>query len=603
MAVDYGTRGRIATARPLQDVSGHSCLSVCGRQATIGTHTAPQKFDRRHAMMGLMQDRPLLISSLVEHAATFHPDTEIVSRLPEGTLHRTTWRGIRDRARQVANALAALGIAAGDRVGTLAWNSHRHLELYYGVSGSGAVLHTINPRLFPDQIDYIVNHAEDQVIFFDATFAPLVEKLAPRLKTVRTFIAMTDRAHMPQIDVPDLRCYEDLVGAQSVDYTWPEFDERSASSLCYTSGTTGNPKGVLYSHRSTVLHSLMELAPDTFGISSSETLMLVVPMFHANAWGTPYAAAMVGAKLVLPGPHLDGESVFNLMRDEKVTFSQGVPTVWLMLFQYLDKHPELDPRTLGVKRIGVGGAALSRAMLERFEQHFGAEISQGWGMTETSPLGVISKLLGKHADLSADALQKVKLKQGRGVWGVDLKIVDDDGQVQPWDGKAFGHLYVRGPWIASGYYRGEGGSPLDAEGYFRTGDIATIDPDGFLQLVDRSKDVIKSGGEWISSIDVENAAMGHPGVGEAAIIGVAHPIYQERPLLLVVRRAGHEVTREALLDFLSTRIAKWWLPDDVLFVTELPHTATGKLLKTRLRELYKDHVLPGSGDDLKEKRL
>ncbi|MBT9463116.1 3-(methylthio)propionyl-CoA ligase [Hydrogenophaga sp.] len=543
-------------------------------------------------MHGLMQDRPLLISSLIEHAATFHPHTEIVSRLPEGTVHRTTWLGVCHRARQVAHALQTLGIQPGERVGTLAWNSYRHLALYYGVSGSGAVLHTVNPRLFPEQIDYIVNHAEDQVLFFDISFAPLVEQLAPRLTSVKAFIAMTDRAHMPAINVPNLMCFDDLMDAQSTDYTWPEFDEKSASSLCYTSGTTGNPKGVLYSHRSTLLHTLMELAPDTFGISSAETLMLIVPMFHANAWGAPYAAAMVGAKLVLPGPHLDGESVYNLMRDEKVSFSQGVPTVWMMLFQYLDKNPQIDPRKLGVKRIGIGGAAVSRAVLERFENQFGAEVVQGWGMTETSPIGVISKLLPKHAGIDKEDLLKVKLKQGRGVWGVDLKIVDADGKALPWDGVAFGNLLVRGPWIASGYYRGEGGSVLDEEGFFPTGDVATIDPDGYLQLVDRAKDVIKSGGEWISSIDVENAAASHPGVAESAVIGVSHPKWQERPLLLVVRRPGASVEPQDLLDHLGTRIAKWWLPDEVLFVDGLPHTATGKLLKTKLREQYRDHKLP-----------
>ena len=543
-------------------------------------------------MHGLMQDRPLLISSLIEHAATFHPHTEIVSRLPEGTVHRTDWMGVRQRARQVANALQTLGVQPGERVGTLAWNSYRHLALYYGVSGSGAVLHTVNPRLFPEQIDYIVNHAEDKVLFFDITFAPLVEQLAPRLTSVRAFVAMTDRAHMPAIKVPNLLCFDELLDAQSTDYTWPELDEKSASSLCYTSGTTGNPKGVLYSHRSTLLHTLMELAPDTFGISSAETLMLIVPMFHANAWGAPYAAAMVGARLVLPGPHLDGESVYTLMRDEKVTFSQGVPTVWMMLFQYLDKNPQIDPRQLGVKRIGIGGAAVSRAVLERFEQQFGAEVVQGWGMTETSPIGVISKLLPKHEGMDPEDLVKVKLKQGRGVWGVDLKIVDADGQALPWDGVAYGNLMVRGPWIASGYYRGEGGSVLDEEGFFPTGDVATIDADGYLQLVDRAKDVIKSGGEWISSIDVENAAASHPGVAEAAVIGVAHPKWQERPLLLVVKRAGAELDREAVLAHLATRVAKWWLPDDVLFVESLPHTATGKLLKTKLRELYRDHPLP-----------
>lgn len=545
-------------------------------------------------MHGLMQDRPLLISSLIEHAARFHPDTEIVSRLPEGPMHRTTWAGVAKRSRQVANALAKLGIQPGERVGTLAWNSYRHLALYFGVSGTGAVLHTVNPRLFPEQIDYIVNHAEDQVLFFDITFAPLVEKLAPALKTVKAFIAMTDREHMPAIQVPNLLCFDELMDQQSDQYTWPEFDEKSASSLCYTSGTTGNPRGVLYSHRSTMLHTLMELAPDTFGIASNETLMLIVPMFHANAWGAPYAAAMVGARLVLPGPHLDGQSVYNLMRDERVTFSQGVPTVWMMLFQYLDQNPQLDPKSLGVRRIGIGGAAVSRAVLERFEKQFGAEVVQGWGMTETSPIGVISKLLPKHAGMPEEELVKVKLKQGRGVWGVDLKIVDADGKALPWDGVAYGHLHVRGPWIASGYFRGEGGDVLDAEGYFPTGDVATIDPDGFLQLVDRAKDVIKSGGEWISSIDVENAAMSHPGVAEAAVIGVSHPKWQERPLLLVVPRAGAEVSKQSMLDHLGSRIAKWWLPDDVLLVDSLPHTATGKLLKTKLREQYRDHQLPGA---------
>jgi len=542
-------------------------------------------------MLGLMQDRPLLISSLVEHAATFHPATEIVSRLPEGTVHRTNWRDMCFLSRQVAQAMQVLGVQAGDRVGTLAWNSYRHLSLYYGVSGSGAVLHTVNPRLFPEQIDYIINHAEDQVLFFDVGFAPLVAQLAPSLKSVKHYVVMTDRAHMPELDLPNLHCFDELMAAQSTRFTWPEFEERSASSLCYTSGTTGNPKGVLYSHRSTMLHTLMELAPDTFGISSAETLLLIVPMFHANAWGAPYAAAMVGAKLVLPGPHLDGESIFNLMLQERVTFSQGVPTVWLMLFQYLDAHPELDPKSLGVKRVGIGGAAVARSMLERFEKQFGAEVVQGWGMTETSPIGVISKLLPKHAQVSAEDLVKTKLKQGRGVWGVDLKIVDEHGQALPWDGVAFGHLHVRGPWVTSGYFKSEGGQVLDAEGFFPTGDVATIDPDGYLQLVDRAKDVIKSGGEWISSIDVELCANSHPGVAESAVIGVAHPKWQERPLILVVRRAGPQVSADELTSHLSARLAKWWLPDEILFVDELPHTATGKILKTKLREQYKNHRL------------
>lgn len=541
-------------------------------------------------MFGLMQDRPLLISSLIDHAATFHPHAEVVGRTVEGPVHRTNYAEIQRRSRQVANALKTLGIEAGDRVGTLAWNTYRHLALYFGVSGSGAVLHTVNPRLFPEQIDYIVNHAEDKVLFFDTTFAPLVEKLAPGLKSVRAFIAMADRAHMPAIDVPNLLCYDELVGAQSESYAWPEFDERTASSLCYTSGTTGNPKGVLYSHRSTVLHSLMECAPDTFGVNSQMTLLLAVPMFHANAWGMPYAAAMTGMKLVMPGPHMDGQSLYELMRDEKVSFSQAVPTIWSMLFQFFDAHPEIDTRAIGLKRIGVGGAATPRSMIERFERDFGADFLQGWGMTETSPIGVIGNLLPKHHAMPKEEQLRVKMRQGRGVWGVELKIVGEDGERLPHDGKAFGHLHVRGPWIASGYFKSEGGPVLDAEGFFPTGDVANIDEDGYVQLVDRAKDVIKSGGEWISSIDLENAASMHPAVAEAAVIGIAHPKWQERPLLVVVKRAGAEVTREELLTFLVQRVAKWWLPDDVAFVDSLPHTATGKLLKTKLREQFKGYV-------------
>ncbi|MGJ7528330.1 3-(methylthio)propionyl-CoA ligase [Variovorax sp. GB1P17] len=541
-------------------------------------------------MLGLMQDRPLLISSLIDHAATFHPHAEIVGRTVEGPVHRTNYAELRRRSKQVANAMKVLGIEPGDRVGTLAWNTYRHLALYFGVSGAGAVLHTVNPRLFPEQIDYIVNHAEDKVLFFDANFAPLVEKLAPGLKSVRAFIAMTDRAHMPAIDVPNLLCYDELIGAQSEDYAWPEFDERTASSLCYTSGTTGNPKGVLYSHRSTVLHSLMECAPDTFGVNSRMTLLLAVPMFHANAWGMPYAAAMTGMKLVMPGPHMDGQSLYELMRDEKVGFSQAVPTIWMMLFQYFDAHPEIDTRALGLQRIGVGGAATPRAMIERFERDFGADFVQGWGMTETSPIGVIGNLLPKHYAMPKEEQMRVKMRQGRGVWGVELKIVGEDGQRLPHDGKAFGHLHVRGPWIASGYFKSEGGPVLDAEGFFPTGDVANIDEDGYVQLVDRAKDVIKSGGEWISSIDLENAASAHPAVAEAAVIGIAHPKWQERPLLIVVKRPGVEVTGEELLTFLSERVVKWWLPDDVAFVDSLPHTATGKLLKTKLREQFHGYV-------------
>ena len=546
-------------------------------------------------MLGLMQDRPLLISSLIEHAAACHADTEIVSRLPEGPIRRTTWSRVRDQSKQVANALAQLGIEPADRVATLAWNSDRHLALYYGVSGSGAVMHTVNPRLFAEQIVYIINHAEDRVLFFDVTFAALVAALAPELETVEHFVAMTDREHMPDlpgISAERLLCFDELVAAQSSDYDWPQFDERSASSLCYTSGTTGNPKGVLYSHRSTVLHAMLSLSRDTFDIHSGATLLLVVPMFHANAWGTPYSAAMVGAKLVLPGPHLDGESVYQLMRDERVTIMQGVPTVWLMLFGYLDQHPEIDPSELVLEWAGIGGSALSQSMLERIERDLGAEGGQGWGMTETSPICVVGRLLPKHAGLSVGEQQKGKLKQGRGVFGVELKIVDEDGHRLPWDGVAFGEVWVRGPWIASGYFKGEGGDKLDNEGFFPTGDIATIDADGYLQLVDRTKDVIKSGGEWVSSIDLENAAMGHPDVAEAAVIAVPHPKWQERPLLLVVAREGKSPSRDDILEHLAGQVAKWWLPDDVVFLDELPHTATGKVLKLELRKQFRDHRLP-----------
>ncbi|MCH9667715.1 MAG: long-chain-fatty-acid--CoA ligase [Actinomycetia bacterium] len=548
-------------------------------------------------MLGLMQDRPLLISSLIDHAAAFHSDTEIVSRLPEGYVRRTTWSQLSEQSKQVAHALAELGIEQGDRVATLAWNTDRHLAMYFGVSGSGAVMHTVNPRLFPDQITYIINHAEDRVLFFDITFAPLVGQLAPQLSTVHTYVAMTDREHVPDIPgVPEgrLRCWDELIGSQSTQYDWPTFDERSASSLCYTSGTTGNPKGVLYTHRSTMLHTLMAAARDTNDIHSGSSILLVVPMFHANAWGTPYTAAMVGAKLVLPGPHLDGESVYQLMKSERVNQSQGVPTVWMMLFSYLDEHPEIDPRELGLQVAGTGGAALPLSMIERFERDFGAEAMQGWGMTETSPLCVIGRLLPKHQGLDAAERRQIRLKQGRGVYGVELKIVDDDGNRLAWDGKVFGEVWVRGPWIASGYFKGEGGERLDAEGFFPTGDVATIDADGYLQLVDRAKDVIKSGGEWISSIDLENAAMSHPAVAEAAVIGVAHPKWQERPLLVAVLRTGYTATREDILEHLAGEVVKWWLPDDVVFVEELPHTATGKVLKRELRERFRDRQSPSA---------
>ena len=543
-------------------------------------------------MKALMQDRPLLISSLIEHANTFHAGSEIVSRTVEGPIHRCTYGDIHRRSKQVANALTAMGVKHGDRVGTLAWNGYRHMELYYGVSGMGAVLHTINPRLFPEQIVYIANHAEDQYIFFDLTFAPLVEKLAPQMTSVKAFIALTDRAHMPALNIRNLLCYEELIGEHSADYEWPVFDENTASSLCYTSGTTGNPKGVLYSHRSTVLHSFAVCTVDGLGLSSKESALLVVPMFHVNAWGMPYAGAMCGAKLVMPGPGLDGKNVYEIVRDEKVTLALGVPTVWLMLFNHVDTA-KLNPKAeLCLKRVVIGGSAAPRAMSERFETHFGAQVVHAWGMTEMSPLGTVCNFLPKHASYTLEQRLDVQSKQGRPIYGVEMKITDDDGKRLPHDGKAFGHLMVRGPWITAGYFKGDGGEILEADGFFDTGDVATIDADGYMQITDRSKDVIKSGGEWISSIDLENAAMGHPAVAEAAVIGVTHPKWQERPLLIVVKKKDQDTTRDQVLQYLEGKIAKWWMPDDVVFVDDLPHTATGKLQKMRLREQFKSYQFP-----------
>jgi fatty-acyl-CoA synthase len=545
-------------------------------------------------MLGLMQDRPLLISSLIEHANACHHDAEIVSHRVDGTLHRCTYGDIYRRSKQVAKALIALGVAPGDRIATLAWNGYRHMELYFGVSGMGAVLHTINPRLFQEQIAYIANHAEDQYIVFDSTLAPLVEKLAPHLETVKGFVAMTDRAHMPAINVPNALCYEELVGAQDSDYAWPSFDENTASSLCYTSGTTGNPKGVLYSHRSTVLHSFALCAVDGLALSAHDSTLLVVPMFHVNAWGMLYAGAMCGAKLVLAGPALDGKSVYELMRDERVTFALGVPTVWLMLFQYVETA-RLDPKQeLCLERVVIGGSSAPRAMLERFETTFGAFAIHAWGMTEMSPLGTVCYLLPKHRGATLQQRLDVQTKQGRAVYGVEMKITDDEGKRLPQDGRAFGHLRVRGPCTTRHYYKDDRREILDAEGFFETGDVATIDPDGYMHITDRSKDVIKSGGEWISSIELENAAVGHPAVAEAAVIGIAHPKWQERPLLIIVRKAGAELTRDHMLEFLDGKVAKWWIPDDVAFVDELPHTATGKLQKMKLREMFEEYRFPAT---------
>ena len=540
-------------------------------------------------MHGLMMNTPLLISSLIRHASEHHADTEIVSRLTEGGIHRYTYSDAHRRSRQLVNALLSLGIKPSDRIGTLAWNGFRHFESYFAVSGMGAVLHTINPRLFPEQITYIVNHADDQYVFFDITFAALIDGLAPQCKNVKGWVAMTDRAHMPAMKTTGVLCFEELIAAASDRYEWPTFDENAASSLCYTSGTTGNPKGVLYSHRTTILHTYAIALPDVMNLSARDVILPVVPMFHVNAWGTPYACAMVGAKIVFPGAGLDGASLHELFESEGVTLSAGVPTVWLGLLNYV-KQNNLKFTTMN--RTVIGGSACPPAMIKAFQDDYGVRVLHAWGMTEMSPLGTLNTFKEKHVKLNEAERFAIQQKQGRAIFGVEMRIIGSDGKDLPHDGKAFGDLLVRGPWIVREYFKSEGGDPLTPDGWFPTGDVATIDPDGFMQITDRSKDVIKSGGEWISSIDLENLAISHPDVAEAAVIGIAHPKWDERPLLVVVKKAGANVSKEDLLKFFEGKIAKWWMPDDVAFVDKLPHTATGKLLKTKLREDFKDYQLP-----------
>ena len=542
-------------------------------------------------LQGQMMDQPLLISGILEFAARHYGATEIVSRRVEGDLHRYTYRDCARRARQLANALAALGIGMGERVATLAWNGYRHLELYYGVSGSGAVLHTINPRLHPEQVAYIVNHAEDRVLFFDLTFLPAIEAMARQCKTVKAYVALCGREHMPPAGaIPGLLCYEELIGAASDDYDWPQFDERSAASLCYTSGTTGNPKGALYSHRSTVLHAYASALPNALGIGSADVVLPVVPMFHVNAWGLPYSAPLVGAKLVFPGPALDGKSLYALFEAEGVTFSAGVPTVWLGLVNHV---LEGGLRFSTFRRTVIGGSACPPALMDLLIDRLGVQVVHAWGMTEMSPLGTACTPLARHAGLPQEAQRAVLRKQGHAICGVDMKIVDDDGAELAWDGATYGHLLVKGPWVVSGYFRGEGGDVLQ-DGWFPTGDVATIDADGYLAITDRSKDVIKSGGEWIGTIDLENVAMSHPAVPQAACIGVQHPKWAERPLLVVVRRPGMEVSREELLGWFAGKVARWWTPDDVVFADSLPVGGTGKIQKNKLREAYAGHRLPAA---------
>ncbi len=539
-------------------------------------------------MLGLMQDQPLLISGLIEHAERHHGDAEIVSRRTEGDLHRYTWADAAGRSRRVANALDAMKLGFGDRVATLAWNGYRHLELYFGVSGSGRVLHTINPRLHPDQIAWIANHAEDQVLCFDTTFLPLVQAVHARCGTIKQYVMLCEADKLPaDTGIPGLISYEAWIGGQPDRYTWPSFDENTASSMCYTSGTTGNPKAALYSHRSTILHAFASALPDVMGLSARDAVLPVVPMFHVNAWGIPYSAAMIGAKLVFPGAALDGKSVYELMEAEGVTFAAGVPTVWQMLLGHVGPN-KLKFSTLN--RTVIGGAACPPAMIEAFRNQYGVDVLHAWGMTEMSPLGTLCTLKNKHLSLPESEQMKIRMKQGRAIFGVDMRIVGDDGKEQPWDGKAFGDLEVRGPWVIGSYFRGEG-SPLH-DGWFPTGDVATIDPDGYMQITDRSKDVIKSGGEWISSIDIENIAMSHPAVAMAACVGMKHPKWDERPIVVVVKRPGQDVTREELLKFHEGKTAKWQIPDDVVFVEAIPLGATGKMLKTKLREQLRDYRLP-----------
>ncbi len=542
-------------------------------------------------MLGRMQDWPLTVDRILDHAKAWHGDREIVSRSVEGPIVRTTYAEVHARAKRCSNALKALGIQHGDRVATLAWNTARHLEAWYGIMGIGAVCHTLNPRLFSEQLVYIINHAEDQVIFTDLTFLPILAQIRDQIPTVKHFIVLTDDAHMTD-QLPGALAYETLIAGQSEDCAWGGFDENTPAGLCYTSGTTGNPKGVLYSHRSNFLHTLVTSGADVLGIGGNESILPVVPMFHANAWGIAFSAPAVGAKLVMPGPKLDGASVHELLEFEKVTFSAAVPTVWQMLLAHLRQS---GGKLSTLKRVVIGGSAVPEAIVRGFRDEFGVDVTHAWGMTETSPLGTLANPSAKVSQMDDEAQLRFKLKQGRPPLGIDLKLVDDEENLLPHDGETFGRLKVKGPFVVGQYFKGDGGEILDSEGFFDTGDVATIDAYGYMQITDRAKDVIKSGGEWISSIEIENIAAGHPKAELAAVIGVAHPKWDERPLLLVKLRPGESGTKEEFLKFLDGKIAKWWTPDDVVFVDDIPLGATGKIDKKILRQRMVDYVLPTAG--------
>jgi len=539
-------------------------------------------------MRGLMQDWSLLCHRVIDHAAIYHPERRIFTRSVEGPMHSTTYPEMRARALKVAQRLEKDGIKLGDRVATLAWNTWRHLEAWYGILGIGAIYHTVNPRLFAEQIVWIVNHAEDRVMMTDLTFVPLLEKLADKLPTVERYVVLTDGAHMPKTSLRNAVAYEDWIAEVDGDFVWADFDENTAAGMCYTSGTTGNPKGVVYSHRSNVLHSMVAIQPDMIGLSSKDTILPVVPLFHANGWSLALTTPMAGASMVMPGPKLDGASVYELLNEYKVTYTAAVPTVWLMLLQHLEAHGGKLPH---LKKVVIGGSACPRAMTKAFQDVYGVEVIHAWGMTEMSPLGTVCTLKPEYAGLTGEARLDVQQKQGHPPFSVEMKIIDDSNRPLPWDGKTFGRLVVRGPAVAKAYFKEDGGV-LDDDGFFDTGDVATVDQYGYMQITDRSKDVIKSGGEWISSIDLENLAVGHPKVAEAAVIGIRHPKWDERPLLIIVLKKDQKANKDEILGFLNGKIAKWWMPDDVAFVDEIPHTATGKIQKIALRERFKDYVLP-----------